>query len=186
MTAPPYPTEEGAVFAGSNLLLMAADEGGAPMSEPAKVLRVVLKLLMSAGAVAFGVLAVLAAAGRVDPRLGAAVFGVTLLAVGADEAAGALIADWPRGWWEPPAGGRPGVREGRLSSLGWGLVLVSAGALLIGLDRVPLTARLVGVAVFVGGVVLGLVGQSCDRRRAAAARGGPDAEPSAAADRGGR
>ena len=149
------------------------------------MLRKSILLVMAAGAVAFALLAVLAAAGLADPRLAAAACGVTWLAMGADELAGALIADWARGRWTPPAGGGPAVREGRLSSLGWGLVLVSAGALLIGLDRVPLTARLVGVAVFVVGFALGLVGQSYDRRRAAAARGGPDAEQSAAADRGG-
>src|SRR5438046_2346687 len=120
------------------------------------MLRKTILLLMAAGGVAFAVLAVLAAAGLADPRLAAVAFGVALIAMGADELAGA--------------------RAGRLSSLGWGLVLVSAGALLIALDRVPLTARLVGVAVFAAGFALGLVGQSYDRRRAEAARGGPDAE----------
>ena len=149
------------------------------------MLRKAILLLMATGGAAFVLLVVLATAGLADPRLAAAAFGVALLAMGADELAGARAADWPRGWGEPPAGGRPAVREGRLSSLGWGLVLVSAGALLIGLDRVPLTARLVALAVFVVGFALGLVGQSYDRRRAEAARGGPDAEPGAAADRGG-
>ncbi len=149
------------------------------------MLRKAILLLMAAAGLAFALLAVLAAAGLADPRLAAAAFGVALLSAGADELAGDRGADWARGWWTPPAGGGPVGREGRLSSLGWGLSLVSAGALLIGLDRVPLTARLVGVAVFVVGFALGLVGQSYDRRRAAAARGGPDAEPSAAADRGG-
>src|SRR5205823_2405131 len=115
-------------------------------------------------------------------RLADAAFGVALLAVGADGVAGALVADWPRGWWKSLPGGRPTVRVGRLSSLGWGLLFGSVGALLIGLDRVPLPARLVALAVSVVGLALGLVGGFYDRRRAEAARGGPDAEPSAAAD----
>src|SRR5439155_21171318 len=90
--------------------------------------------------------------------------------------------DGPRGWWTPPPGGRPAVRAGRLSSLGSGLLIGSVGALLIGLDRVPPPARLVAGAVSVVGLALALVGGSYDRRRAEAARGGPDAEPSAAAD----
>jgi hypothetical protein len=142
------------------------------------VLRKTIFMLMGAGAVAFAILAVLAAAGLADPRLAAAAFGVALLAGGVDGVAGALVPDWPRGW-EPPAAGRPAVRVGRLSSLGGGLALVSAGALLIGLDRVPLTARWAAVAVFMTGSALALVGGSSDRRRAGAARGGPDTEPPA-------
>src|SRR4051794_4104742 len=98
------------------------------------MLRKAVLLLIGAAGVAFALLAVLAATGLADPRLAAAAFGVALLAAGADGVAGGLVAGWPRGWWEPPAGGRPAVREGRLPSLGWGLVLVSAGALLIVLD----------------------------------------------------
>jgi len=58
------------------------------------------------------------------------------------------------------------------------------GILLIGLDRVPPPVRLMAGAVAVVGLVLTLVGQSYDWRRAEAARGDPDAESSAAADRG--
>jgi hypothetical protein len=146
------------------------------------MLRKTFFLLMAAGGAAFVLLAVPAAAGLAGPRLAVAAFGVAMLAAGADGVAGALVADWPRGWWQPPPGGRPAVRVGRLSSLGGGLVLGSAGALLIGLDRVPPPARLVAVAVLVVGLALALVGGPSDRRRADAARGGPDAEPSAAAD----
>jgi hypothetical protein len=152
------------------------------MGKSKRVSQVVIRVVTAAGAVAFALLGVLAAAGLADPRFAAAAFGVALLAVGADEVAGALVAGWPRGRRGPPAGGRPPLREGRLSSLGWGLSLVSAGSLLIGLDRVPVTARLAAVAVFVAGFALGVVGQSYDRRRAEAARGGPDADPPAAAD----
>jgi hypothetical protein len=139
---------------------------------------------MGAAGMTFALLAVLAATGLADPRLAAAAFGLALLAAGADGVAGALVAGWPREPWAPPPGGRP-VRAGRLSSLVWGLVLGSVGALLIGLDRVPQPSRLVAGAVAVVGLALTLVGQSYDRRRVEAARGGPDAEPPAAPARGG-
>ena len=60
------------------------------------MLRKTILLLMGAAGVALAHLAVLAAAGLADPRLAAAAFGVALLAMGADELAGALAADWPR------------------------------------------------------------------------------------------
>jgi hypothetical protein len=81
-------------------------------------------------------------------------------------------------------GGRPGARAGRLSSLGAGLVLGSTGAVSIGFAWVPRPVLLAAVAVFVAGFALLLAG-SYDRRRAEAARGGPNAEPGGAADRAG-
>jgi hypothetical protein len=143
------------------------------VSKPVKVLQTVFLLLVSTGGVAFAILAVLAATGLADPRLGAAAFGVTLLAAGADEIAGALVTDWVRRPWKLSPGRR-------LSAIGAGLVLGSAGEQMIALDRVPLPARLAAVAVFVVGFVLILAGQVYERRRAEAARGGPGAEPDAA------
>lgn len=73
------------------------------------VLQAVLSRLMAAAGLAFVLLAVLAGAGLADPRLAAAAFGVAVLAAGADEVAGALVAGWvPRGRWRPAAGGPPG------------------------------------------------------------------------------
>jgi hypothetical protein len=149
------------------------------------VFQTVLSLLMAAGAVAFALLAVLAAAGLADPRLAGAAFGVAVLAIGVDELAGVVVAGWvPRGRWQPPQGGRPTARVGRLLSLGAGLALVSTGVVFTGVAWMPRPVLLVAVAVFVVGFALLLVG-SYDRRRAEAARGGPDAEPDAAPDRGG-
>ena len=161
------------MFAGMIFLLWPQTKGGAPVNKPAKVLRGVIFILMSASCAAFVLLVVLAAAGLVDPRLAAAAFGTAYLTVGADGVAGALVADWPRVPWNPPPG-RPTVPAGRQSSLGFGLSIGPLGALLIGLDRMPPPARLVAVAVFVVGLVLAVVGQSGDwRRDEAAARGGP-------------
>ncbi len=143
------------------------------------VLQVGFKLVMTVACAAFFPLAVLAAAGLADPRFASAAFGVAMLAVGADGIAGALVAEWPRGWWEPPANDRPAVWIGRLSSLGSGLLIASAGVLLIGLDQVPLTARLVGSVVFLVGFALLLVGGYYDRRQA-----GEAAPTSVVTDRG--
>ncbi|MFL5241069.1 MAG: hypothetical protein ACJ8FY_03090 [Gemmataceae bacterium] len=136
---------------------------------------------MAAASAAFVVLAVLGATGRANPRLAAAAFGVAVVAAGASEIAGAVVADWPRVALNSPPGSRP-VPAGRLSSLGSGLLLGSWGALLIGLDGVPLPARLAAVALLMVGLVLALVGQSQDRRRAEAARGSPATEQPAATD----
>ena len=134
------------------------------------VLQTVLSLLMAAGAVAFALLAVLAAAGLADPRLAGAAFGVAVLAMGVDELAGAVVAGWvPRGRWQTPPGGRPTARAGRLSSLGAGLVLVSTGVVFIGVAWMPRPVLLAAVAVFVVGFALLLVG-SYDRRQAEAGR----------------
>jgi hypothetical protein len=131
------------------------------MSKPAKVLRIVILLLISVGGLSFAVLAVLAATGLADPRFAAAAFGVALLAAGANDIADVLIADWVSVALPPPPGDPP---AGRLSSLGAGLVLVSTGMLLIGLDHVPLATRWAEVWVFLLGFALILVGQSVDRR----------------------
>ena len=147
------------------------------MSKSVKVLRVVIFLPMATAGAAFVLLVVLVTAGLADPRLAAAAFGVAVLAASAHEFAGALVADWASPGWTPPPGSRP-IRAGRLSYLGSGLLLGSWGALLIGLGRVPLPARLVALAGIVVGLALALVGESYDRRRAEAARGVPDAEPS--------
>src|SRR5262249_50749211 len=86
-------------------------------TEGVLMLRKTILLLMGAAGVAFALLAVLAAAGLADPRLAAAAFGVAVLAAGADEILGALVAGWvPRGRWRPPPGGRRAARVGRLSS----------------------------------------------------------------------
>jgi hypothetical protein len=131
------------------------------MSKPAKVLRIVILLLISVGGLSFAVLAVLAATGPADPRFAAAAFGVALLAAGANEIADVLVADWMSVALPPPPGDRS---PGRLSSFGAGLVLVSVGGLMIGLDRVPLAIRWAAVAVIVLGFAFILVGQSVDRR----------------------
>lgn len=140
------------------------------MSKSAKKLRDVIFLLMAAAGGAFVLLAGLAASGLADRRLAAVAIGITLLAAGGDGVAGALVADWERVGWKPPTG-RPTVPAGRLSSLGFGLLMGSVGILLIGLDRVLLPARLVALAVAAVGFLFTLVGQSHDWRRAEAAPG---------------
>lgn len=136
----------------------------------------VVSLLMVAGGVAFGILAVLAATGLVDPLLAATAFGIAMLAMGVDELAGALVAGWvPRGCWQPSPGRRPTARVGRLVSLGAGLVHAATGVVFIGIGWMPRPVLLAAVAVFVAGFVL-LVAGSYDRRRAEAARAGTDAE----------
>lgn len=150
-------------------------EGGGGVSH------VMLSLLIATAGLAFVFLALLAAAGLVDPRFAAVAFGIAALDAGVDEVAGALVAGWaPLGRW--PAGGRPEARLGWLGSLGFGVVLVSTGVVLIGLAWMPQPVLLVAVAVFVAGFAL-LIGGSYDRGRAASARGSPDAQPSAPADR---
>ena len=140
------------------------------MTKPAKVLRHAILLLMATGGVAFVLLVV---AGLADSRLAAAAFGVTMLVAGADGVFGAMIAEWERvGWNSSP--GLPTVPAGRLSSLGFGLVIGSVGMLLIGLDRMPPPAQLLAGAVAVIGFVLTLVGQSYDQRRSEAARTGTE------------
>src|SRR5579883_1725262 len=111
-------------------------------------MQIVLSLLMTAGGLAFALLAVLAVAGLADPRLAGAAFGVAVLAMGVDELAGALVAGWvPRGRWQPPPGGRPAARVGRLLSLGAGLGLVSTGVVFIGVAWMPRPVLLMAVAV---------------------------------------
>ena len=146
------------------------------MSKPAKVLRVVIFVPMVTALAAFVLLVVLGMAGLVDPRLAAAAFGIAVLAASAHQIAGALGADWSSPEWTPPPAARP-VRAGRLSYIGSGLLLGAWGALMIGLDRVPLPARLVAVAVLVVGLVLAMVGESHDRRRAEVSPRVPGAEP---------
>jgi hypothetical protein len=140
-------------------------------------LRVVIFVPMVTALAAFVLLVVLGMAGLADPRLAAAAFGIAVLAASAHQIAGALGADWASPEWTPPPAARP-VRAGRLSYLGSGLLLGSWGALLIGIGRVPLPARLVALAGMAVGLALALVGVSYDRRRAEAARRVPDAEPS--------
>ncbi|HEY3969256.1 MAG TPA: hypothetical protein VGM05_32190 [Planctomycetaceae bacterium] len=147
-------------------------------------LQVVLSVLLTAGGLTFIPLAVLGAAGLVDPRFAAVAFGVTLLAAGADELTGVVVAGWvPLGQWPP--GGRPTTaRLARLSSLGGGLVFLSTGTLLIGIGFacMPPPVLLAAGAVYLLGFALALLGCRHDSRDKA--RGGHDDAPPDAADRG--
>src|SRR4051794_29084442 len=61
------------------------------VSKPAKLLQMVITLLMTTGALMFGILALLAVTEQAEARLAAAAFGVALLAAGANEIAGAWV-----------------------------------------------------------------------------------------------
>ena len=128
------------------------------------MLRKSILLLMGIAGAVFALLAVLAATGLVDSRFPLAAFVVALLAAGADGVAGALVDGWTREPWAASSGDSP-LPAGRLSSLGFGLVLWSVAVLLVVFDRVPV-ARLAAGAVLVVGFALTLVGQFYDRRRA--------------------
>jgi hypothetical protein len=119
-------------------------------------------------------LAVLGAAGLLDPRFAVAAFGAAMLAAGVDELAGVVVARWvPLGQWPP--GGRPAARMERLSSLGGGLVLVSTGTLLMGFAWMPAPILVAAGALLAVGFVLALLGCRLDCREMG--RDGHDGAP---------